>query len=930
MAINDIVQTIAEARFDARSLSEFVFKPASFMVARRLAPSVHTLQYYVNRFETIDSSFTQALNTANAAAVTATNNAVGLIDSVTNNAYNQVSSAIDGVAIDANLVTDALITTSIRHSGQVVRTQAQKNDNSYYIEDWGGVADGVTDNHPILMQMIEDLKVQTNAYRAVVPRINFKAGHYYFSDNINLHAVVHFVGETSVQSVEPQTYFIFPQGKDGIIVNRFNTDGAKGTISTILPQADGSRFEGIGFGQKGYVKTSCTVCDYNTDDNIVLFIGDIIPNYTAAQEMVAYDERRDNVTFSGTLSNKRSLSHLLYLDLPVTGAALGATVTGSTSGATGTLGYISQTLPVYIISGVTGTFTIGEQVSIGSGSAKLLYSKSRPFIIADLTTTSGVLKPKDILFKPSDYGSAIVLRARAAIRDCSVLGFAFNGLQMATDATAVGNVNTTSVDNLTVRTVGHHGVFVIGGDSNACKFTGLNINNVGGYGVYDRSFLGNHYFSCHTSMTPCGAYFSSDYNNFSLFAGCYSEAGAVMYPLPTSISQFGRETTIIGGDHGGEIDFKRGYIGSSLIGSDINFGKALFQTQGKEATGQNKDSLAVMSSGINTISLSNRYATVGQGATFGVGIGTYLSYGSQVHRPDLTHQVNSGGIYSQWYARAGGATREGSVIKIKTLPAKTANGGILFLAQSPASGGRVGILRANVIEGNLVSIDILDSGDKYTDGEFALTFQGEYAGGTGTVVIMGGTFVATKISQNPTNQGTLTNTTPIDAMLVTYDAISAGLDTYSTLGTAAIRFKDIYAATGAINTSDAREKTEPQAIPDTVLDAWGDVSLVTYKWLASVADKGDDARTHIGIIAQSIRDAFASRGLDATEYGLLCYDKWDATPAVKDKDGNITTPAIEAGDRWGVRFDQCLFLEAAYQRRGNRRIIERLEVLETK
>lgn len=48
MAINDIVQTVAEARVDARSLSEFVFKPAGFKVTRRLAPTIDTLQFYVN------------------------------------------------------------------------------------------------------------------------------------------------------------------------------------------------------------------------------------------------------------------------------------------------------------------------------------------------------------------------------------------------------------------------------------------------------------------------------------------------------------------------------------------------------------------------------------------------------------------------------------------------------------------------------------------------------------------------------------------------------------------------------------------------------------------------------------------------------------------------------------------------------------------
>lgn len=47
---NSIVQTIKDAEIDARSLSEFIYKPADFTVARRLAPPIHTLEYYLNLF----------------------------------------------------------------------------------------------------------------------------------------------------------------------------------------------------------------------------------------------------------------------------------------------------------------------------------------------------------------------------------------------------------------------------------------------------------------------------------------------------------------------------------------------------------------------------------------------------------------------------------------------------------------------------------------------------------------------------------------------------------------------------------------------------------------------------------------------------------------------------------------------------------------
>lgn len=48
---DDVLHIFAEGRVDARSLSEFLWKPADFMVQRRLAPAIHTLQYYINAIE---------------------------------------------------------------------------------------------------------------------------------------------------------------------------------------------------------------------------------------------------------------------------------------------------------------------------------------------------------------------------------------------------------------------------------------------------------------------------------------------------------------------------------------------------------------------------------------------------------------------------------------------------------------------------------------------------------------------------------------------------------------------------------------------------------------------------------------------------------------------------------------------------------------
>lgn len=173
-------------------------------------------------------------------------------------------------------------------------------------------------------------------------------------------------------------------------------------------------------------------------------------------------------------------------------------------------------------------------------------------------------------------------------------------------------------------------------------------------------------------------------------------------------------------------------------------------------------------------------------------------------------------------------------------------------------------------------------------------------------------------------------------VVTTTGPLTPAADNAVSLGAAAYRPSVIYAATGAINTSDAREKEEIADLPDTVLDAWGDVRWSVYKWRAAVEEKGARARTHAGLIAQQVRDAFAARGLDARAYALLCYDAWDAEPAceaVVGEDGEEIAPAVPArpaGDRWGVRIDQCLAIEAAWMRRELARLAARLDAMTTK
>ncbi|MDM5056419.1 phage tail protein [Aeromonas dhakensis] len=172
-------------------------------------------------------------------------------------------------------------------------------------------------------------------------------------------------------------------------------------------------------------------------------------------------------------------------------------------------------------------------------------------------------------------------------------------------------------------------------------------------------------------------------------------------------------------------------------------------------------------------------------------------------------------------------------------------------------------------------------------------------------------------------------------------SIEAGIDDTTYLGRNASRFKTGYFSSNIIVTSDEREKTRPFEIDDKALDAWGSVNIIIYQWIDSVITKGDDvARWHYGVIAQQVRDAFASFGIDGIRYGLLCYDEWkdeykpiyetieldDGSFAQVDTGKKIQTQI--AGNRWGIRPDQCFWIEAAYQRRQMKRLESRIAMLE--
>ena len=204
------------------------------------------------------------------------------------------------------------------------------------------------------------------------------------------------------------------------------------------------------------------------------------------------------------------------------------------------------------------------------------------------------------------------------------------------------------------------------------------------------------------------------------------------------------------------------------------------------------------------------------------------------------------------------------------------------------------------------------------DNTKALAGQGYYLGG----------------SNSTTPDLVFSNTDGTDRMHLEHGgALRPGADNTQTLGSASFRWSTVYAGTGTINTSDARQKTTVAPLEDRELSAAKQLAkqIGSFKFLSSIQDKGEAARTHIGLTVQDVIAVMESHDLNPMKYAFICYDKWDdgfvehaaieRQIQVVDDFGTLVQEAVDpkpawveqiqsAGDSYGLRTDQLLLFIA--------------------
>lgn len=137
-------------------------------------------------------------------------------------------------------------------------------------------------------------------------------------------------------------------------------------------------------------------------------------------------------------------------------------------------------------------------------------------------------------------------------------------------------------------------------------------------------------------------------------------------------------------------------------------------------------------------------------------------------------------------------------------------------------------------------------------------------------------------------------------------SLTPASDNLYAFGSPSLRSSVIYSATGSINTSDAREKTDVISFSDNEISAAKDIAkeIGFYKFLSAVSDKGDLARWHAGLTVQRAIEIMYKHGLDPFKYSFICHDSWEEVPSSGADHG------IPAGDRYSFRPDGLMMFIA--------------------
>lgn len=163
-----------------------------------------------------------------------------------------------------------------------------------------------------------------------------------------------------------------------------------------------------------------------------------------------------------------------------------------------------------------------------------------------------------------------------------------------------------------------------------------------------------------------------------------------------------------------------------------------------------------------------------------------------------------------------------------------------------------------------------------------------------------------------------------------------GFDNTLKLGTSGNRWKQLYAGTASISTSDRNFKKEIRGLEEKHLNFFLRLIPVSYQFI-----DGESGRTHIGFIAQDVEDAMEQCGITALDFAGFCKDvKTQSVPIEKKVElleGEIATytdyeerPVLDADGNpeyiYSLRYEEFIAL-VTY---ATQKLYSRVDTLESR
>jgi hypothetical protein len=624
--------------------------------------------------------------------------------------------------------------------------------------------------------------------------------------------------------------------------------------------------------------------------------------------------QRDDAYFA----NVRILS---YWQKTGTAFVAGDLVYGTTSGTTGHVWFKSERFNLLILDGVIGqddddtdtvttqAFQIGETVQTAGGAKTAVVSRSRTtsrnfrkaVVSAKSYTGTVDLGGKDTetervnqgICRSNHFGHAFLLNRRAYLEDCVAFGWSGDGILISSSSAeggTAGNANLTRIHRFKssycmngARTVGTDG-------DNAGSFTHCTFNLSSGWHALSRSFYGEEWEVCHGANAMTGTWHSG-YNSVrqSAFVNCYDEAAPDLgeyEPVQAMLSGYSHRDGGVWGNPVELADFTSN-VGRGGSSQHADFGLRTPTIELDSVTH------AQTHKTVGTFNTVQRYRASAEGGETAVWLDFLTTYASGKNGP---FDKDGGALMGRI------AFLDTSNVPSAAVRMRAALSGALTLGS--VGGGTGARIFAEVDSGGLVTaVNVMSEGTGYASGTtatlsgstatFALNIQdGRIVGAAALTAGTGGT-------RNDIRDALVMEMTSTSA-----GVIRPGIDNFFTLGNASYRAKEIFSANATINTSDARTKTDIEPLTGVELAAAKALAAEfgTYKFLAAIEEKGDAARTHVGMTVQRAIEIMDAHNLDPFAYSFICHDAWEDSPAryetvevsppVADAEGTIIEPAV--------------------------------------